>query len=273
MQIPYYLLASASNIINIMVDSFSNDVEEAVATSARAGLHSSLTKSSRAWDLDGDGQLDEAELALKNMDSKNTGELSKDEMYKLMTENLHKQKELFKMKKVVMGLVGITCVLALANLGSSFAAAILSKDTMTQQGALVDKTTMMAVKTDSYSNIFHDDEEKTAERHRQRRLECTSNADGGVSCVFHDHVISAEHALSMLGLCQAGSDVDVQFAHTETKTVEHFCICPPGTGGEAIYHLGEDGETVIGATISTSGKTFEIGPEGSDYIVTWEDNQ
>ena len=45
---------------------------------------------------------DEAELALKNMDKGKKGELSKDEMYQLMRENLKTQHSLFKMKKIVM---------------------------------------------------------------------------------------------------------------------------------------------------------------------------
>ena len=45
---------------------------------------------------------DEAELALKAMDKGKKGELSKDEMYQLMKENLKTQHSLFKMKKIVM---------------------------------------------------------------------------------------------------------------------------------------------------------------------------
>jgi len=41
-------------------------------------------------------------LALKNLDKGKKGELSKDEMYQLMKENLKTQHSLFKMKKIVM---------------------------------------------------------------------------------------------------------------------------------------------------------------------------
>ncbi len=97
--------------------SFSNDVEAAVPAATTSGdtdlrLRSSLTaakanpslsKSAKAWDLDGDGQLDEAELALKNMDSGGKGQLTKDDMYKLMNDNLNTKRDLFKMKKFVIG--------------------------------------------------------------------------------------------------------------------------------------------------------------------------
>ena len=100
---------------------FSNDVEHAapvvsagenggsIINNRRSSIEEAkannpnLTKSEKAWDLDGDGELDEAELALKALDKSHRGTLTKDEMYKLMQENLSSQRELFKMKKVVMG--------------------------------------------------------------------------------------------------------------------------------------------------------------------------
>ena len=82
---------------NIMISNRRSSIEEAKANNPN------LTKSEKAWDLDGDGELDEAELALKALDKSHKGTLTKDEMYKLMQENLSSQRELFKMKKVVMG--------------------------------------------------------------------------------------------------------------------------------------------------------------------------
>jgi len=52
-------------------------------------------------DIDGDGALDAAELALKKMDKEKKGELSREEVYALMSENLSTQRDLFKMKKIV----------------------------------------------------------------------------------------------------------------------------------------------------------------------------
>ena len=94
--------------------SFSNDVEAAMPAAAdnepslrssrmKIATDPSLSKSARAWNLDGDGQLDEAELALKNKDNRGQGTLTKEQMYDLMKENLNTQRDLFKMKKVVIG--------------------------------------------------------------------------------------------------------------------------------------------------------------------------
>lgn len=55
------------------------------------------------WDIDGDGQLDEAELALMKLDKENTGQLSKEDMHELMKEHLNSQRQLFTFKKIAMG--------------------------------------------------------------------------------------------------------------------------------------------------------------------------
>ena len=51
----------------------------------------------------GDGELDDAEMALRRMDKSHKGTLSKEQMYELMSENLRTQRDLFKVKKVVIG--------------------------------------------------------------------------------------------------------------------------------------------------------------------------
>ena len=63
----------------------------------------SLSASEKQWDLDGDGELDDTEMALRNLDKSHKGTLSKDQMYELMADNLQTQRQLFKVKKVVIG--------------------------------------------------------------------------------------------------------------------------------------------------------------------------
>ena len=89
------------------------DVEEAAPVESytrktsqelRAAKHrQSLSASAKAWDIDGDGTLDDTELALKALDKSAKGTLNKDQMYHLMQQNLGVQKELGKVKKVVVG--------------------------------------------------------------------------------------------------------------------------------------------------------------------------
>ena len=69
-------------------------------------------------------------------------------------------------------LVAITCVLALSNLGTSFAAAWLSKDTKSVDGALVDKASGQTIKTDTYANVY------TGIDDANRRELCEEDTDG-----------------------------------------------------------------------------------------------
>ena len=62
----------------------------------------SLSQSAKAWDIDGDGVLDETELALRKMDHKRSGTLNNGQIYKLMNDNLTTQREFFKLKKVMI---------------------------------------------------------------------------------------------------------------------------------------------------------------------------
>ena len=62
-----------------------------------------LSMISRKYDIDGDGQLDEAELAMRNMDKSGRGHLTNEQVHSIMLNHMDTQRELFKVKKVVMG--------------------------------------------------------------------------------------------------------------------------------------------------------------------------
>ena len=90
--------------------SFSNEPADLPAHRKKASgeledfnSRASLSASAKQWDLDGDGELDDAEMALRALDQSGKGTLSKEQMYKLMNSNLETQRELFKVKKIVMG--------------------------------------------------------------------------------------------------------------------------------------------------------------------------
>ena len=56
------------------------------------------------YDIDGDGQLDEAELVMRNMDkSGGRGYWTNEQVHSIMLNHMDTQRELFKVKKVVMG--------------------------------------------------------------------------------------------------------------------------------------------------------------------------
>jgi hypothetical protein len=106
----------------------------------------SLTSASAIYDRNGKGYLDSAERALRNLDTQNKGYLDMDKIYFIM-ETLQKeqsktsalvdlirqeQRKTMNLKKVVVALFVFSVLLALANVGTSFAAAKLAQDTSVQ---------------------------------------------------------------------------------------------------------------------------------------------
>jgi hypothetical protein len=96
-----------------------------------------LSITSRKYDVDGDGKLDEAEQTMRDMDTDNVGYLTNEKVYKIMLEQMKLQKEVFSLKRMALVFVVIMFFLSLATLATSFAAALLVKDTKISNGNLV----------------------------------------------------------------------------------------------------------------------------------------
>ena len=47
--------------------------------------------------------IDEAELAMRNLDKSGRGFLTNDKVFKLMTQQMEQQKQLFRFKKIMIG--------------------------------------------------------------------------------------------------------------------------------------------------------------------------
>ena len=82
--------------------------------------------------------LDDAELALKNMAAGNA-DIDKQEIYKLMQEHIAVQRSLWKFKQIAAAFFVLIVILGIANVGTSFAAAIIAKDTTASGGNLKEK--------------------------------------------------------------------------------------------------------------------------------------
>ena len=191
-------------------------VDEAVPTTsssapARSAGDKRLSTVSKMYDIDGDGKLDEAELAMRNMDKSGRGYLSNETVYKLMQEQLQMQKSLFQMKKIIVGLLVFVVILALSNLGTSFASAILAKDTTTNSESgspeLVDKKTGEVVATNQAVKRF------TADELKLDQLNSRGLQGGGPSPSLFGVTASdfssmpAGDAKALLGDCEKGNKV------------------------------------------------------------------
>jgi hypothetical protein len=92
-------------------------------------------KKARNFDLDHDGILDEAELAMMRYDVDGDGNLTAAEVHAIIADLLREEKSISNMRKVIIGLTCFVFILALSNLGTSIASALLVKETT------ADKTT------------------------------------------------------------------------------------------------------------------------------------
>lgn len=114
-----------------------------------------LSAVSQRYDMDGDGKLDDVELAMRNMDTSNRGHLSNETVFKLMQAQVEQQKQLFKFKKIMIVLSALVFLLTLSNLGTSFAAAYLAKDTtVNAKGELVNSNSKGKISTQSTNDQF-----------------------------------------------------------------------------------------------------------------------
>jgi len=184
---------------------------------------------SAQYDIDGDGQLDEAELAMRNLDKSGRGFLTNEKVYQLMTEQLAMQAKIFQFKKIIIGLSAFVFVLTLSNLATSFASAILAKDTASEGGFLVDKGTHEAVATSQavqMYDIVHQEGDSEDER-RLRELQV------GIPGKLYTTVLAAD-ALGMLLQCSKGKEiVELTYATqgTDTTTNTKVTICGSGSCG------------------------------------------
>ena len=131
-------------------------------------------------------------------------------------------------------------ILALSTLGTSFASAILAKDSTTNdQNELVSKETGEALATQSTAKVIVIDEEFDQEMTRQRKLACsTTKSQGNIesaACNYEDlSNISTEDGEMMVRLCSQGVTVHTVKTDANGDLVE-TPLCPiTGTGTDTV---------------------------------------
>jgi len=259
---------------NMTDDKFVAEVEEGVIADSspetkRPATTKILSLVSRKYDIDGDGVLDEAELKMRNLDKSGRGHLTNETVYALMQEQLSMQRSIFQMKRVIVGLIAFTVILALANLGTSFASAILAKDTKTSDGQLVDKKTNEAVETAAAAEIFTvgaDDGENA-----RKLAECTSTVSTDCeSTVTTPTTMSSANALALLKNCKAGTK-NVQLQLKSGSTVTQVPVCGPNfTCGTSQYTMNRQGTAPIAGDLCIPGSTERllVTKAGSAYTLS-----
>jgi len=239
------------------------------------------------YDIDGDGQLDEAELAMRRMDTSGRGYLTNEKVLGLMTEQLAQQRQLFKLKKVIIGLAAVVLLLTLSNLGTSFAAAYLAKDTtVSDKEELVNSKTNEALGTQSV--VFHVDvvgglpedqvdgnEDGIARRMNCIDNECDEDTNGDVNGDEIEFTSEPgeggyfirgdrEGCFNIIRQCEGGRAVDIDRAFSNRQRV-NINICSSSTrikGNErkGLYTFTEPGQTKINLQITSTGCKFD-GPD------------
>jgi hypothetical protein len=227
-----------------------------------------LSTMSLMYDIDGDGELDEAEQAMRDMDTDNLGHLTNEKVYKVMMDQLKLQQEVFSLKRMSIALVMVIALLSVATLGTSFAAATLAKDTNIVNGNLVVKADGGLVATRSRgSQLIATVEASFLERRRRRKLGLVTVDDrrflqqtdkDAVATVSKQTVLDGYHALQ-----KDGTPVTVTFQidkATHTKIGSRDCIKEDDKNGSWFkgLHFEDQKEPIYNIYCAEAAKYCDI---------------
>ena len=98
------------------------------AIQAKFGASINVNSDNNLYDMDGDGKLDAIEQTMMKYDKNGDGRFSNAEIYLIIEEQLAIERKAGRMKLMITGMSCFLMVLALGNLGTSFAAMFLSKE-------------------------------------------------------------------------------------------------------------------------------------------------
>jgi hypothetical protein len=218
-----------------------NSVEEGIPTAppsdnngasipgVKRHLSTHLSFVSKKYDVDGDGKLDAAEQAMRDMDKEGYGYLTNDKVYTIFQEQLHMQKQLLYAKRTIIFCGAVLIFLAAANVGVSFAAANLAKDTSTNNNnVLVVKENGQVVATNNHASVYG---ANTSSSSRRRRTQVIAD---GTTTTQEETTISRANAQTMLSDCQSGGSAQVARSWEGIwETVDalnvNIPVCPGGT--------------------------------------------
>jgi len=115
----------------------------------------SLSKVSTMYDRTNKGYLDEQEQKMRSLDTAGAGHLSNEQVYDILRASSEQNRKMATQRHLIIALGCFATILALANMGSAFAAAYLAKDTeITASGELASKDTHERVATTAKGFAF-----------------------------------------------------------------------------------------------------------------------
>ena len=157
-------------------------------------------------------------------------------------------------------------MLALSNLATSFASAILAKDTASEGGLLVDKETRDAVATSQAMKMYAIGEGGSENERRLRKLQ----AGDTKSPVSFFTTVQVKDALPMLLDCYGGTKiVEVKYEEIQGQVVTRV-ICAPGrcaTTQASIFTMEHD-VPVAGELCTDSDAKISFKPKSGENFYT-----
>jgi hypothetical protein len=229
----------------------SKEAHAAVPASALK-TSSRLTKVSNMYDLDGDGILDETEQAMRDRDLSGRGFLTNQEIYKIVQEQLDQKDDVKMYKRMTIGLVGFVFLLALSNFGTSFATAMLSKETSTDatSAEVHFKGTNEIVGYDTAATTFEFtelseteyqerralvlsemNEDMDHEDHRHRKLGNEKNACSCSQIAFDQGKVREKDLIVMVDKCDGINTINVKRKWKNSDgsyDIDYDTLCGPG---------------------------------------------
>jgi hypothetical protein len=203
------------------------------------------------FDLDGNGILDKVELAMMRYDADGDGNLGLQEVYGIVEDHLKDKNNIGALRKVIAGLTCFVVILALSNLGTSIASAILLKDmaadTTTSELKLLNSDVMG---TQSSAETFEaaemDVDTRRARRklvvesltanpfgeHAHRRLAKNGDKCKGKQCdsdiAFDVNVMKQEDVMKIKSKCDLGRVVNLR-RYFPGGSADTSNLCKTGT--------------------------------------------
>ena len=170
--------------------------------------------------------------------------------------------------RAICRLIAFVFILALANLGTSFASAVLAKDTTTSNGELVDVETNEAVATAEAVKVFT----VGADDGKNARKLCTVDIDttnAGICDMATTSAITMSVANGAAMIADCANNKLVQLHYTSGGATTSRTICGPSwCSGSTFYTSGNKADLCQPYTLDKIQVTKQVTKSGNYYTLS-----